>query len=449
MKYNYFDEKKEKTPWSELEKNIIKRGRWTLKRLWDNIPFLKKRYQDAGINPDSLKTIKDFQKIPFMTKQDFLDSFPDKLVCVPKEDLVRMHATSGTSGHRPTCGFYNKNDLDNWTYLCARNLGAIGMTKKDVFQNTTSAGLFTGGFGYAQGCTLLGALLIPFGAGMTSRQLEFFKIFKVTSFHAVPSFGLRLAEVMEEEGVKKEDLFLERAILGAEGWAESTRKTIEERLGIKAYDNYGLTEAYGPGVGCECQEQNGLHVWTDYFYPEIIDPKTGEVLSEGKPGELVLTSLYKEAMPIFRYRTGDITSLRKSECPCGRTGYVIDRIKGRKDDMHVIKGVNVYPSMIEEEIFNLSSYFTDTYLIIYHTVGVMDQITVNVEVKAGIDADKAKRELEKKLLEATFLRIDVHIFPPGALPRQPGKAIRYIDIRDRPDGYKGWLKMMNEKQGSH
>ncbi len=407
---------------------------------------MKKRYQEAGITPDDIKSIDDFKKIPYMIKQDFLDSFPDKLICVTKEEIVRMHATSGTSGHRPTCGYYTQKDIEDWSYLCARNLGAIGMTNKDVFQNTTSAGLFTGGFGYAQGCTVLGAMLIPFGPGMTSRQLEFFKTFKVTSFHAVPSFGLRLAEVMEQEGVKKEDLYLKYAILGAEGWAESTRKTIEERLGIKAYDNYGLTEAYGPGPSVECQEQNGLHIWSDYIYPEIVDPETGELLGEGETGELVLTSLYKEALPIFRYRTGDITALRKSECPCGRTGFIIDRIKGRKDDMHIIKGVNIYPSIIEEEIFHLSQYFTDIFLIVFHTIGVMDTVTVNVEIKPGVDKKKAKEQLEKNLLEMTFLRINVTLFDPGTLPRQEGKVIRHQDIRDRPDGYKGWLKMMKGKK---
>jgi phenylacetate-CoA ligase len=407
---------------------------------------LKKRYKEAGITPDDIKSIDDFKKIPYMIKQDFLDSFPDKLICVTKEEIVRMHATSGTSGHRPTCGYYTQKDIEDWSYLCARNLGAIGMTNKDVFQNTTSAGLFTGGFGYAQGCTVLGAMLIPFGPGMTSRQLEFFKTFKVTSFHAVPSFGLRLAEVMEQEGVKKEDLYLKYAILGAEGWAESTRKTIEERLGIKAYDNYGLTEAYGPGPSVECQEQNGLHIWSDYIYPEIVDPETGELLGEGETGELVLTSLYKEALPIFRYRTGDITALRKSECPCGRTGFIIDRIKGRKDDMHIIKGVNIYPSIIEEEIFHLSQYFTDIFLIVFHTIGVMDTVTINVEIKPGVDKKKAKEQLEKNLLEMTFLRINVTLFDPGTLPRQEGKVIRHQDIRDRPDGYKGWLKMMKGKK---
>lgn len=445
MQYNYFDEKREKTPQKELEQIWIKQGRWTLKRIYDNIPFLKKRYQEAGINPDDIKSVEDFKKVPYMTKQDFIDSFPDKLICVPHEDIIRMHATSGTSGHRPTCGFYSRKDLDDWSYLCARNLGAIGMTKKDVFQNTTSAGLFTGGFGYAQGCTVIGAMLIPFGPGMTSRQLEFFKTFKVTSFHAIPSFGLRLAQVMEEEGIKQEDLYLKYAVLGAEGWAESTRKTIESRLGIKAHDNWGMTECYGPGPSIECQEQNGLHIWSDFFYPEVIDPETGDVLPLGETGELVMTSMYKEALPIFRYRTGDITALHISECPCGRTGYIMDRIKGRKDDMHVIKGVNIYPSMIEEEIFNLSNFFTDIYLIIYHTAGVMDTVTVNVEVKAGVDKHKAHQELEKNLREATFLGIGVTLFEPGTLPRQEGKAIRCQDMRDRPDGYKGWLKMLQNK----
>ncbi len=446
MEYNYFDEKREKTPWADLETKFIKNGKIILQNLYNNVHALKKRYQEAGITPDDIKSVEDFKKVPFMNKSDFLDSFPNKLVCVPMDQIVRMHATSGTSGHRPTCGYYTQNDLDNWSYLCARNLGAIGMTKKDVFQNTTSAGLFTGGFGYAQGCTLVGAMLIPFGPGKTARQLEFFQTFKVTAFHAIPSFGLRIAEVMEEEGIKKEDLFLKYAIVGAEGWAESTRKTIEGRLGVKAYDNYGLTEACGPGVSVECQEQNGLHLWTDFFYPEIIDPKTGEVLGEGETGELVLTSLWKEALPIFRYRTGDITSLRKSECPCGRTGYIMERIKGRKDDMHVLKGVNIYPSMLEEEIFNLSNYFTDVYLIVYHTIGVYDEVTINVEVKPGVDKVKAKAELEKNLLEATMIRINVTVFDPNTLPRQEGKAIRTKDIRDRPDGYKGWLKMMNHEK---
>jgi phenylacetate-CoA ligase len=446
MQYNYFDEKREKTPWDELNANFVKKGRWTLQKLFDNISFLRKRYENAGISSDSIKSLADFQKVPFMEKKDFLDSFPDKLLCVPHDQIVRMHCTSGTSGKRPTCGYYTRNDLDIWSYLCARNLAAMGMTKKDVFQNTTSAGLFTGGFGYAQGCTVLGAMLIPFGPGQSPKQLQFFKDFKVTAIHAIPSFAARLGETMEQEGIKKEDLFLKYAIVGAEGWAESTRKYIEDKLGVKAHDNYGLTEACGPGVGVECQEQKGMHIWSDHFYPEIIDPRTGEVLPEGETGELVLTSLWKEALPIFRYRTGDITCMRKSECPCGRTGYIMDRIKGRKDDMHVIKGVNIYPSQMEEEIFNMSKYFSDNYFIIFHTVGVMDQITLHVEARPGIDKLAAQKELEKRLEIATFLHIPVTVFDPGTLPVQEGKAVRFRDIRERPEGYKGWLKMLMEKK---
>jgi len=274
---------------------------------------------------------------------------------------------------------------------------------------------------------------------------QFFKDFKVTSFHAIPSFAAHLGETCEKEGIKLKDLSLKYAIVGAEGWSENTRRYIEEKLGIKAHDNFGLTEGGGPGTAVECQEQHWMHIWTDYFYPEIVDPQTGEVLGEGETGELVLTSLWKEASPIFRYRTGDITSLHKSECPCGRTGYMMERIKGRRDDMHVIKGVNIYPSQIENEIFHLP-FFTSNYIIIFHTVGTMDEITVHVEVKPGIDKIKAQKELEKNVREATFLGIHAVVFEQGTLPMPEGKAVRWRDVRDRPEGYKGWLKMMMEQK---
>ncbi len=442
MDYNYFDEKREKTSEAELKKIQLKKGLWSARHLSSKVKKISYRYKKAGVDLDNIQTLEDFQKIPFMTKSDFLDSYPDKLLCVEREELIRLHCSSGSTGSKPKTGYYTKKDLENWTYLCARNLGAIGVTKAHVFQNTTSAGLFTGGFGYAQGATEVGAMLIPFGPGMTRKQLRFFKDFKVNSFHAIPSFALRLANIAEEEGYEPEkDFELECAIVGAEGWAESTRDRIEEGLALKAYDNYGLTEACGPGVAVECQEQNGLHIWSDFFYPEIIDPETEEVLSMGKTGELVLTSLTREAVPIVRYKTGDITKLRISDCACGRTGYIMDRIKGRMDDMHVIKGVNVYPSMIEQEIFDLP-YFTDVYLILYHTVGVMDRVLVQVELKSDMAHLKtqARKELDSALYEATMMKIDIDIFPEGTLPRQKGKAVRAKDIRDRPEGYKGWLE---------
>jgi phenylacetate-CoA ligase len=441
--YHFFSQPEECMPWPDLEALQLKKALWTLRRLYTNNPLYKAKLDEAGIHPEDIRSFAEFPMVPYTTKQDFLASYPDKLLCVPYPEIVRMHCTSGTTGRRPTCGYYTRHDLEEWTKLCARNLACIGMTSSDVFQNTTSAGLFTGGFGYAQGATLLGAMLIPFGPGMTSKQLQFMRDFRVTSFHAIPSFALRLAEQVAEENIDLTEYHLRVAIVGAEGWAESTRKKIEQGLGIKAYDNYGLTEACGPGVAVECPEQHGLHIWSDYFYPEIIDPVTGDVLGEGETGELVLTSLWKEALPIFRYRTGDITTMWRSDCACGRTGYVMERIKGRLDDMHVIKGVNIYPSMIEQEVFDLP-YFSDNYMIVFHTVGVMDQITTLVELREGQNEVSAKKELEKNLLEATMLHIEVKTFPPGTLPRQEGKAVRHQDVRDRPDGFKGWLKMFQQ-----
>lgn len=444
MTYTYYEEKKEKTPNDALAEMHLKKGKWTLKRLYEKNAYMREKYQAAGIHPDDIKTLADFQKVPFMRKQDFLDNYPLGLLCVDKTDLVRLHCTSGTTGNQPTTGFYTANDLEAWTELTARNLAAIGCTREDVFQNTTSSGLFTGGFGYTQGATRLGMLVIPFGGGMTEKQIGFFKDFGVTAIHAIPSFGLRIAEVAENIGVDPHaELKLEKGMFGAEGWSEATRTRIEEGLGMKAYDNYGLTEACGPGVSVECQEQDGMHVWSDYFYPEIVDPDTGEVLPEGEVGELVLTSLFKEAVPIFRYRTGDITRVYKSECPCGRTGYMMDRILGRVSDFHVIKGVNLYPSQIEEEIFKMPET-TDVYLITFKTVGVMDQVSVQVEARAGANKNALKANLEKALYLATMMKIPVTVFDEGTLPRQEGKAVRVKDLRERPEGFKGWQKIRDQ-----
>ncbi len=444
-KYLYWEEHREKMPWGELKKLHFDKGRWTMKRLFDLCKPIRDKYDKVGVTPDDLHTLEDFQKMPFMDKSDFLDAYPNRLLCVPQHEVVRMHCTSGTSGKRPTTGFYTANDLDAWTTLIARNLTAVGVTKYDVFQNTTSSGLFTGGFGYTQGATRVGCMVIPFGGGMTEKQIQFFQDFKVTCIHAIPSFGLRIVEVCEKIGIDpKKDLYLKAGMIGAEGWAESTRKRIEEGLNMKAYDNYGLTEAIGPGVAVECPEQDGMHIWSDYFYPEIVDPQTGELVGEGEYGELVLTSLFKEAVPIFRYRTGDITRMWKSDCACGRTGYIMERIAGRRDDMKVIKGLNIYPSMIEEEIYKMPN-LTDTFLIIYHTVGVMDQVDVQVEARAGADKQKIQADLEKALYEAVMMHIGVTVFEEGTLPRSEGKAVRFKDLRDVPDGYKGWKKEIGEK----
>ena len=435
----YFDKEAETMSWDNLKKIWDVKGKQTLQNLYDNNPTIRKKYDEAGVSPSDYNSVEDIGKFPFILKQDFLNNYPDGMVCTDKAALVRMHATSGSTGNKPTCGFYTQHDLDTWSKLCARNLAAMGMTSKDVFQNTASAGLFTGGFGYAQASTELGSMLIPFGPGKTKKQLQFFKDFGVTAIHAIPSFALRIAEVMEQENITKDDIPLKYAILGAEGWSESVREMIESRLGVKAHDNYGLTEACGPGVSVECTEQNGLHIWSDHFYPEIINSDTGKVLPLGETGELVLTSLWKEAMPIFRYRTGDITRLRKSDCKCGRTGFIMDRVKGRIDDMVVINGVNIYPTMLEHEVFKLSEYFTDIYLIMYHHKGSLDAITLHVEPKDGLDLAKMQKELSDNLKEATMLSVRIKLFKKGALPRQEGKAVRYHDLRTNKKDYDKWL----------
>ncbi|MEX2726058.1 MAG: phenylacetate--CoA ligase family protein [Candidatus Sigynarchaeum springense] len=436
--YLYLDEKMEKLPWSELTKLHEEKIKKTINHMWNNNQYLQNKIKKAGRSPDDFKTVDDITKFPFMEKKDFLDTYPYGLLCVPRNTLVRMHATSGTSGKKPTVGLYTRNDLEAWTNLTARNLVGIGMTNNDVFQNTTSSGLFTGGYGYTQGATRVGAMVIPFGGGMSAKQIQFFIDFQVTTIHAIPSFALRLGEQVAELGLDPvKDLFLKRAIIGAEGWSESTRQRIEKGLNIKAYDNYGLTEGGGPGVACECLEQKGLHIWSDHFFAEVIDPATGELLGEGERGELVLTSLFKEAMPILRYRTGDITAIHKSECPCGRTGWIMDRISGRKDEMLIVKGVNLYPSMIEEEVYKLPGT-TDNWEMLIKTEGVLDHVYVTVEGKSGTDFAKIKADLEKNLYEAAMMKIPVTVVPAGTLPVQEGKAKRYKDLREKPDDFRGY-----------
>lgn len=428
----------EKLPWSELTKLHEEKIKKTINHMWNNNQYLQNKIKKAGLSPNDFKTVNDIKKFPFLEKKDFLDNYPFGLLCTPKNTLVRMHATSGTSGKKPTVGLYTRNDLEAWTDLTAKNLVAIGMTHDDVFQNTTSAGLFTGGFGYTQGATRVGALVIPFGGGMSAKQIQFFIDFQVTTIHAIPSFALRLGEQAAELGLDPEkDLFLKRAIIGAEAWPESSRQRIEKGLNIKAYDNYGLTEGIGPGVACECLEQDGLHIWSDHFYAEVVDPVTGELLEDGQRGELVLTSLFKEAMPILRYRTGDITAIRKSECPCGRTGWIMDRISGRKDEMLIVKGVNLYPAMVEEEIYKMTGT-TDNWEMLIKTEGVLDHVYVTVEGKSGTDFVKIKNELEKRLYEASMMKIPVTVVPAGTLPVPEGKAKRYKDLRDKPDDFRGY-----------
>jgi len=422
----------------ELQKLQLERLKQAVYRAYNNNDYYKKKLKMAGVDPSAIQSLEDIEKIPFMTKQDFQVTFPYGLLTAPKANLIRLHATSGTTGKPVTC-FYTENDLETWTELIARNLTCIGVTKEDVFQNTVTHGLFTGGLGYFQGATRVGCLYIPFGGGNTARQLEFMKDYGVTTIHGIPSFGLKLVEVAEELDIK---VPLRIAMLGAELWSNSVRTKIEEGLECEAYDNYGLTELIGPGVSCECPESKGdsLHIWSDTFLAEIIDPKTGERLDYGEEGELVLTNLTKEGMPAIRYRTRDLTLLEEG-CACGRDAHVrMKRIKSRLDDMMKIRGVNVFPSQIEHIIMGHPEIGYN-YKIRLWKKGVLDEITVEAEVKnetfKGIISEAEivkkmetiKNKIAEELRNLILLRINVELKPEGSIPRAPGKAKRVFDER--------------------
>ncbi|MHA1229118.1 MAG: phenylacetate--CoA ligase family protein [Candidatus Helarchaeota archaeon] len=435
----YYNKKIETMDRKELEKHQFKLLKQVLSRAVKN-EYYNKKLKEKGVLIDDIKSLDDIQKLPFLTKDDFKNNYPFGLLTVPKSELIRLHATSGTTGN-PTPAFYTRNDLEVWTELIARNLYTIGVRKDDVFQNTVTHGLFTGGMGYLQGAQRVGALVIPFGGGFTRRQIKFMQDFGVTCFHAIPSFALKMIEAINELELNPEkDLKLRIAILGAEIWSESTRKKIEEGLNINAYDNYGLTEAIGPGVSCECLEKDGLHIWEDCFYVEIIDPKTGERIESEEEGELVITALYRESLPIIRFRTRDLTTLITDPCNCGRTFIRHKRIKSRIDDMLKIRGVNIFPSQIEQIVMEQKEIGYN-YRIRIWKKGVLDEITVEAEVENKYfehcktedeiynEMERIKNELSRKLHEVTLLRINVELKPEGSIPRSEGKVKRVFDER--------------------
>ncbi|MBD3226709.1 MAG: AMP-binding protein [Candidatus Lokiarchaeota archaeon] len=435
----YFNKKMETISRKDLKKHQFKLLKKVLARAVTN-KYYNKKLKEHNVNIDDIKSLDDITKLPFLTKDDFKNTYPYGLLTVPKSELIRLHATSGTTGN-PTPAYYTRSDLETWTNLTARNLYAIGMRKDDVFQNTVTHGLFTGGMGYLQGAQRVGALVIPFGGGFTRRQIKFMQDFGVTTFHAIPSFALKMIETMNELGVDPEkDLDLRLAMLGAELWTESMRDKIEEGLSVEGFDNYGLTEAVGPGVSCECQEKDGLHIWEDCFYVELIDPETGENLEPGEQGELVLTALYRESLPVIRYRTRDLTVLIDDECNCGRTSMRHTRIKSRIDDMMKIRGVNIYPSQIEQIVLGQEEVGFN-YIIKVWKKGVLDEISVEAEVENKYfthcqseeetfnEMQRIKKELKTKLHDVTLIRINVDLKPEGSIPRPQGKAKRVFDER--------------------
>jgi phenylacetate-CoA ligase len=398
--------------------------------------FYKEKFSKAGINsPDDIKTLSDLQKLPFTTKHDLRDGFPYGFLSIPKEDVVRLHASSGTTGI-PTTIYFSKEDIKNWANYMARCIYGTGCTKSDVFQNMITYGLFTGGLGLHQGGEEVGMMVIPSGAGNIARQFKLMKDFKTTVLHATPSFLLHLESKMKEEGIKREELVIKRAFAGAEPYSEDTRRRIESLLNIDVYNSYGLSEMNGPGVAFECQCKDGMHIWEDGYIAEIVDPDTLLPVAEGEKGELILTILCREATPIFRYRTRDLTSFYTESCACGRTHRRIHRITGRSDDMLIINGVNVFPSQIEEVIMGMKEV-GNNYLIIVEKDGSLDRLTVKTEVSPDTFMDDSRplnalKDRIKATLQASIsISPRVELLESGSLPVPEGKAVRVKDTRPK------------------
>lgn len=397
-----------------------------------NSPFYRKRFADHHITPADIRSLDDLQKIPFTTKQDLRDNYPFGLAAVPMEQVVRLHSSSGTTG-TPTVILHTQKDLDEWANAVARCLYMVGLRPGDIFQNSSGYGMFTGGLGFQYGAERLGMLTVPAAAGNTKRQIRFITDFGTTALHAIPSYAGRLYEVMEEMGIDpKRDTKLHTLIIGAEPHSEEQRRRIEDMLGVKAYNSFGMSEMCGPGVAFECKEQNGLHIWEDYYIVEIVDPQTLEPVPQGEVGELVLTTINREAMPLLRYRTRDLTRILPGECPCGRHHIRLDRMKGRSDDMMILKGVNIFPIQIETILMQFAELGND-YLITLTNEEANDLMTVEVELKEFCDdyprLQALTKEITRQLKDEILITPVVRLVPKGALPKQEGKAVRVKDLR--------------------
>lgn len=417
----------------EIERLQLTRLQETLKQAAKS-PFYTARFRETDFDPASVMSLDDVRRIPFTTKQDLRDSYPDKLLAMPLEAMVRMHASSGTTG-TPTVIYHTQKDLDWWASLMARCMHMVGLRKTDVFQNMSGYGLFTGGLGIHYGAERLGCLTIPAGAGNSHRQIKLLMDFKVTGIHIIPSYALYLSTIFNEMGIDPKSLSLRIALVGAEPYTEESRRRLEELYDIKAYNSYGLSEMNGPGVAFECQEQCGMHVWEDAYLPEIVDPDTGEPLPDGELGELVMTSLGREGMPILRYRTKDMTRILPGECPCGRVHRRIDRLQGRSDDMMIIKGVNIFPMQIERVLMAMPEVGQD-YQIILERDGYIDNIRVKVEIRDEFFVEDMRQlgALQKRI--ASRLRDEILVTPRvelverNSLPKSEGKATRVVDKRE-------------------
>ncbi|MBR3421725.1 MAG: phenylacetate--CoA ligase [Ruminococcus sp.] len=407
-----------------------------VKHVYDNVKYYRDLMDKKGVKPEDIKSIDDLHKLPFISKADLRDGYPYGLLAVPLKDCVRIHSTSGTTGKR-VVAFYTQNDLDMWANCVARAITAAGGTNEDVVQIAYGYGLFTGGSGLHDGSHKVGCLTLPMSSGNTERQIQFMQDLGATILCCTPSYAAYIGETIQEMGISPDDLKLRAGIFGAEPWTEEMRQTIEKSLGIKAYDIYGLTETSGPGVAFECCEQTGMHINEDNFIPEIIDPETGEVLPDGEVGELVFTSITKEAFPLLRYRTRDLCVLSRGKCSCGRTLVKMTKPMGRSDDMMIIRGVNVFPSQIETVL--IAEGYAPNYIIEVDRVNNSDTLDISVEMKPEQFSDKVKdmQDQERSLALAikTMLGINpkVHLVSPKSIARSEGKAVRVIDKRKLHD----------------
>lgn len=432
MNEEYWQPQIETMPRKELEQLQLKKLRQTIS-IALNSKMYKHKFDELHITPDSIKTLDDIRKIPFTTKQDLRDNYPFGLVCGDMKDAVRIHSSSGTTGH-PTVVVYSRHDIDSWANMIARNMYMVGCRNTDVFQNSSGYGMFTGGLGFQYGAEKLGATTIPAAAGNSKRQVMFIRDFGTTCLHAIPSYAIRLAEVFKEEGIDPRSTKLRTLFIGAEPHTNEQRLKIERLLGVKAYNNYGMTEMNGPGVAFECKQQNGMHLWEDNYIVEIIDPETLEPVPDGETGEMVLTTLDRTMMPIIRYRTRDITRIIPGECECGRTHRRIDRIKGRTDDMFIIKGVNVFPMQVEKILIQYPGIGSN-YLITLDTIADNDVMTVEIELEdmksdTYPELQEMARTIQRALKDEILLTPRVKFVKKGTLSVSDGKAVRVKDLRE-------------------
>ncbi len=411
------------------------RLREVVRRAYEKIPIYRRKFEEHGVHPDDIRDIDDIVKLPFTTKEDFRTAYPFGLFAVPLREIVRVHASSGTTG-KPTVVGYTRRDVEIWAETCARTLACGGGTPDDVLQVAYGYGLFTGGLGMHYGGERLGAMVVPMSGGNTRRQIMLMRDFGTSLLACTPSYALLIAEVADEEGIDLKKLALKTGFFGAEPWTEAMRAQIEERLPLKAIDIYGLSEVIGPGVASECEEQNGLHIFEDHFYPEIINPETGEVLPPGQRGELVFTCLTKEAMPVIRYRTRDITLLDETPCACGRTSRRMARVTGRTDDMLIIRGVNVFPSQIESVLMKVEG-IAPHYVIVVDKSGVMDELEIKVEVSPEVFSDEVKKmetlreRIAQEMYSVLGISARITLAEPKTIERSMGKSKRVIDVREQ------------------